>query len=150
MIPLALLKLFGLGVPSWLTKPIGYLIDATVILALLGGVYFWIHHSGVKAGEAKVTAKVEKQHAKTVAEAVKDTTTAQSVATALGAQTTRTNQAATDFVQTKIEDMHHALDVPPAAGSTTLPPVDTVGVSASIDALIDRANGASEAADAEP
>jgi len=120
------------------------------VVALLALSYCNAEHTGETRGAAKVTAKVEKQHAQMVAEAVIDTGKAQTIATAIGAQTARTNQAATDYVRTKIEDMHHALDVPPAPAGTALPPVDTASVSASLDALVDRANRAAETADQEP
>lgn len=150
MIATLALRLFGAAAPTWLTAPIKWLIDIAMILAILGGVYAWIYHSGEKAGGAKVTAKVEEQHAKTVAEAKADTTTAQSTATAIGATTAHNNQAATEAVQQKTEEMHHAIDVSAAPAGAPPPRIDTASLSASTDSLIDRANRAADAADAQP
>jgi len=148
MIATLALRLFGAAAPTWLTAPIKWLIDIAMILAVLGGVYAWIYHSGEKAGGAKIAAKVEKQHAKTVAEAVADTGKAQVAADAINAHVKRIDQQTTDLVTAKIKETNDAIDATtPVGGAPAV--LDTQRLSASINALVDRANGEAEAADAQ-
>lgn len=120
---------------------------AIAVLLTLG--YCHAEKTGETKGAAKVTAKVEKQHAQTVAEAKADSTTAQTVTDKIGATVKHNNQLATDYVATQIEEMHRAIDAPAQPGAAPAP-VDTASLSASTDRLIDRANRAADAADAEP
>lgn len=147
---MALVGLRLVGITSWLKKLPWQVWAILAALILLFVVYRHGEHKGEVKGAAKVTAQVEKDHTRTVAEAVADTGKAQATATEIGDQVRHSNQLATDFVQSKIEDMHHAIESPPVAAGGAPAPVDTVGVSASIDAVIDRANRAAEAADQEP
>lgn len=63
------------------------------------------------------------------------------------ASTAHSNRLATDLVRNTIEDLHHAIDVPAARAGGAPARVDTAKLSAS---LVDRANGATDAADAQP
>jgi hypothetical protein len=147
MIPLAL-RLFGIAAPSWLTKPIGYLLDALLIIGLLGGVYFAIYHKGENAGSAKVEARTEKAHTAAVADARKDERAAQATTTRIADRTVKIDAATTAYANNEIGKIHAILAATP--DGPVAAPVDTPSVSASLDAIIDRANRAADAADAGP
>src|SRR5436190_11565977 len=116
MIASLALRAFGLVAPKCLTGPIKLLIDIGAALVLLFGIYELIYHKGQRAGAAKVTAKVEKAHQAAVVAAAVDTKAAQVTTDQIGAATTRTNAEVTALVQSKIQEMHDALNaIPPAA-----------------------------------
>ena len=150
MIATVLLNVFSLAVPGWLKGPLKWLVDLTIVAAVLGGIYFWIHSDGEKKGAAKVTAKVERQRAERIAEAKADTTRAQATVDAIGATTRNSNRLATEFAQAQIKELRDATTVPPAAAGDPAPVIDGVRIDASLNALLDRANGAGEAADRDP
>jgi type III secretory pathway component EscV len=128
------------GLPWWV-----YAIIAAAILL------FVVYHKGETKGAAKVTAKVEKAHQAAVVAAAVDTKAAQAATEQIGADVKRTNAAVTDLVQTKIQEMHNALDaIPPAAAGAALPPAPVERMQQSLNALGDGANRAADAADAEP
>jgi hypothetical protein len=151
MIPLTLLRLIGVAAPSWLTKPIAYLIDALLVVGLLAGVYFAIHHSGEKSGAAKVEAKQAKAHTAAVTAARTDEKAAQATTDQIGTRVAKMDDATTDYLRNQLQELHNEIDAAHAASaSAAAVPVDTVRVSASLDAGIARANGAADAADAAP
>ena len=150
MIATALLNIFSLAVPAWLKGPLKWLTDAAILIALLAGVYFLIHHDGEKKGAAMVTAKVEREHAARVVEAQADTMKAQATADAIGATTQHSNALATEFARAQIEELRNATTLPPAPAGAPAPVVDGVRIDASVNALIDRAGRAAEDADREP
>jgi hypothetical protein len=152
MIPTFILELFGAAAPKWLAGPLKWLADALIVAALLGGIYAFIYHRGSTAGAAKVEAKAEKAHAKTVAEARADERQAQATVDAIGKRVAIADDKTTTLVRSKITEIHDALDSTPGApaGAAAPPPVfDGGGVRASLNALVDHANGAADAADAE-
>ncbi|MDY7525363.1 hypothetical protein [Sphingomonas sp. 10B4] len=131
------------ALPWWV-----YAILAALILLLV------VYLHGEKAGETKGAAKIEKRDvaadARTVAESKADTTKAQTTTDAIGKRMARVDAATTDLVQAKLKEMTDAIAIPaPPAGD---PParVDTRSLSASFDALVERANGQADAADAQP
>jgi hypothetical protein len=156
MIPLTLLKLFGIAAPEWLKGPFKWLADALIIAALLGGIYAFIYHRGATAGAAKVEAKDAKAAVKTIAEARSDERQAQATVDAIGKRVAVADDKTTALVRSKILEIHDALDTTPvaapgAAGSDAAPAgaFDTGGVRASLNAVVDDANRAADTADAE-
>jgi hypothetical protein len=152
MIPTFFLGLLGIGVPKWLAGPLKWLADALIIAALLGGIYALIYHRGSTAGAAKVEAKAEKAHAATVAAARTDERQAQATVDAIGKRVAIADDKTTILVRSKLTEIHDALDSTPgaAAGAVAPPaPFDTAGVRASLNAVVDDANRAADAADAE-
>lgn len=127
-----------------------WLVIAAVIL--LAVAYFHGERQGETKGAAKVTAQVEKDHTANVKMNATDTTHLQSVTAKIDASVKHSNQLATEYAAAKIEDMHNAIAAQPSAlaGTGTPPPFDDSRMRTSINALIDRANGAAEAADAGP
>lgn len=149
MIASLALALLGRAVPKWLTSSVAMLIDVAAALALAGGVYLYIDHAGQEKGAAKVTAKVEQQHAARVTEARSDEQHAQAVTDRIGERVKRADDATTTFLRDKIKDLHDAIDATPPAVAGNPPPVlDTDRLSAPVNAVVDRANRAAETADA--
>jgi hypothetical protein len=141
----------GWGLPSWASKLFGIVAPVALIGAALWGTYSLIHHAGETAGAAKVTAKAEKQHAAAVKDAQTDERSAQAVTDAIGASVTRSDEKTTELVRSTIEDMHNAIDaVPPAVAGAPLPPAPVDGMRDKLNTLIDGAERAAQAADAEP
>jgi len=131
-------KLFSWGAP------------AVVLIAIVGGGIALIYGKGVSAGGAKVEAKVEKAHAKVVADAKGDGEKAQGITDAIGNRVSRIDDKTTALVRSKITEMHDAIDATPPAPVGAPPalfPADRV--SASLNTLIDSANRAAASADAE-
>ncbi|MDF0489222.1 hypothetical protein PX554_13860 [Sphingomonas sp. H39-1-10] len=150
MIATLALRLLGRAAPAWLSKPVAIVLDVATAAVVVAGVYCWIYSRGEADGAAKIATKVTAAHSAAVADARHDERAAQAAAGAIGAAAARTNQDATAFAQSKIEDMHHAIDVLPDAPAGAAPArVDSRRLSASLDALIDRANRAADAADAQ-
>lgn len=131
------------AVPWWV-----WAILAALILLLV------VYLHGEKAGETKGAAKIEKRdvakHAATVAESAADTKKAQATTDAIGKRIARVDAATTDLVQAKLKEMTDAIAVPAAPAGDPPARVDTRSLSASIDALVERANGQADAADAQP
>lgn len=155
---LSLLGLGGAGAATYFIGPAAILAFAkglpwqvwagVVIAALLTLAYCHAEKTGEKKGATKIEAKVEKQHAQTVAESHADTATMQATTDRIAARTVRIDDATTAFAQAKIGELHAAIDAAPSGPAAA--PVDTGRVSASLDALIERANGSADAADAQP
>jgi len=142
----------GWGLPGWAAKLFGWVAPLLALIALLGGIYAFIYHRGSTAGAAKVEAKAEKANAKTVAEARTDERQAQATVDAIGKRVAKADDQTTILVRSKIKDIHDALDATPGgpAGAAVPPPVfDGSGVRASLNAVVDSANRAADAADAE-
>ena len=129
---------------SKLLLPIG------VALALLVAVWA-IFQRGETAGAAKVTQKVEREHAERVVESRGDERTAAATAASI-ANNTIAAEAKTDaLVQATIGDLRNALDqVPPAVPGAALPPAPAVVLAQGVNAVIDRANRAADDAAAAP
>lgn len=118
-----------------------------IVVALTLG-YCHAEKAGETKGAGKIKAQVEKQHAQTVAESHADTATMQATTDRIAARTVRMDDATTAFAQTKIGELHAAINAAPSGPAAA--PVDTARVSNSLDALIAHANGAADAADAQP
>jgi hypothetical protein len=143
----------GWGLPSWAAKVFGWMVPALLAVALIGGTIALIYHKGEAAGGAKVEVKAEKAHAKTVAEARTDERQAQATVDAIGKRVAIADDKTTTLVRSKISEIHDALDTTPgAAGGNAAAPAtafDTGGVRASLNTIVDGANRAADAADAE-
>lgn len=125
------------------------IIAIGVLLAIVAGVAL-IRRSGETAGAAKVTAKAERAHDDRVAEARADERSAANTTDAIARSVTRSDALADAYVKTTIKDLRDALDaVPPAAPGVPLPAAPVDRLRDSINAGIDRANGAAEAANAD-
>jgi len=126
------------------------IIAVVVLLAIVAGVAM-IRRDGETAGAAKVTAKVEKAHAERITEARTDERAATAVTQAIAARAVRIDAQTDAYVQSTIEDLRNALnDASRAADSAALPAAPVDRLRDSINADIDRTNGAAEAADAAP
>jgi hypothetical protein len=126
------------------------IIAIGIVLAIVAGVAL-IRRDGETAGAAKVTAKVERVHAERVAEARVDERAATSVTQAIAARTVRIDAQTDVIVQTTIKDLRDALAaVPPASDGAALPGAPVERLRDTINASIDRANRAADAADAAP
>ncbi len=124
------------------------IIALGVLLAIVAGVVL-IRRSGETAGAAKVTAKTERARSDHVAEARADERSAADTTAAVARGVSRSDALADAYVKTTIKDLRDALDaVPPAAPGVPLPAAPVDRLRDSINAGIDRANGAAEAADA--
>lgn len=138
--------------PSWAAKLFGWAVPVLVALAIVGAIVGLIYHKGETAGGAKVTAKVVKEQAKTVAEARTDERQAQATVDAIGKHVAIADDKTTILVRSKITEIHDALDATPGSpngGPAPAAPFDTAGVRASLNAVVADANRAADAADAE-
>lgn len=142
---------------GWATAALAFLKSPpwwvwAILAALVLLLVVYLHAE--KAGETKGAAKIEKRdvaaHAKTVAESKADTTKAQTTTDAIGKRMARVDAATTDLVQAKLKEMTDAIAVPAAPAGDPPARVDTRSLSASVDALVERANGQADAADAQP
>ncbi len=125
------------------------LIVAAVV-AIAAGV-FLVRRGGESAGAAKVTAVNERTHSAGVAEARVDERAAATVTAAIAARTVRIEAKTDAYVDTMIKDMRNAIDeVPPAAPDAPLPAAPVDRLRDTLNAGIDRANRAADAASAAP
>jgi hypothetical protein len=123
---------------------------ALVVLALLAAVWA-IRRGGEKAGEAKVTAKVERERTERIVEARADERAASVVADSISRRVTRADDLSTAAVRGTIKDLRDALDaVPPAPAGAPTPAAPVDSLRDQINASIDRANRAADAADTIP
>lgn len=143
----------GWGLPAWAAKVFGWVVPILTVVALIGGAVALIYHKGEIAGGAKVEVKAEKAHARTVAEARTDERKMQATVDVIGKRVAIADDKTTILVRSKITEIHDALDTTSgtAAGTAAAPAAafDTGGVRNSLNALVDGANGAADAADAE-
>ncbi len=125
------------------------LIVAAVV-AIAAGV-FLLRRGGESAGAAKVTAVNERAHSAGVAEARVDERAAATVTAAIAARTVRIEAKTDAYVDTMIKDMRNAIDeVPPAVPDAALPAAPVDRLRDTLNAGIDRANRAADAAGAAP
>jgi len=137
--------------PTWAARLFGWIVPVVAAIAIVAGIVAIIYHRGETAGGAKVQAKAAAAHTKTVADARSDERKAQDGSAAVGAAVGRANDETTAVVTAKRMEINNAVNSTPRAAPGAAPArVDTVGLSASVDALVDRANRAAEAADAQP
>jgi len=138
--------------PIWAAKLFGWVVPILVAAALIGGTFALIYHKGETAGGAKVEARAEKAHAKTVAEARSDERQAQATVDAIGRRVAIADDKTTTLVRSKIAEIHNDLDSAPGAtaGSVAPPAVfDTGGVRNHLNDLVGDANRSADTADAE-
>jgi hypothetical protein len=127
------------------------LIIAGVILLAIIATFVVIRRGGEKAGEAKVTAKVERKHAERVGEARTDERAAAVIADSISRRVSRADDLSTIAVQATIKDLRNALDaVPPAPAGDPIPVAPVDSLRDQLNTGIDRANRAADAADAVP
>lgn len=123
------------------------IICGLVLLATVAAVAF-IRLSGEKAGAAKVEQRVEREHSTRVVEARTDERTAGDVAAAIARRVSRSDDLSTAALQATVKDLRDAIDaVPPAASGAALPPAPVDSLRDTLNAGIDRANRAADAAD---
>jgi hypothetical protein len=128
---------------TWRRSLLVVLIFLLVIsaLALVAG------RIGRRAGEAKVTQAVERQHADSVAEARADERAAAVVSNSISQRVARADDLSTRAVKATIKDLRDAIDtVPPAAAGAPAPAAPVDRLRDALNADIDRANRAGGAA----
>jgi Flp pilus assembly protein CpaB len=126
------------------------ILAMVVAIAIVAGVVL-IRRGGEAAGAAKVTASAEKTHTAAVTAARSDERAAATVAQSIAARTVRIDAQTDAYVQSTIKDLRDALsDVPPAAADAALPAAPVERLRDSLNASIDRANRAGDAASAAP
>ena len=138
--------------PGWAARLFGWIVPILVALAAIGAMIALIYHQGETAGGTKAEVRAEKAHAKTVAVARADERQAQATVDAIGKRVAAEDDQTTILVQTKIREMHDALDATPGtlngdARSTNA--VDADSVRDHLNALVVDANRSADAADAE-
>lgn len=138
--------------PGWAARLFGWVAPVLVALAAIGAMIALIYHKGETAGGAKAEVRAEKAHAKTVAVARVDERQAQATVDAIGRRVAAEDDQTSILVQTKIREMHDALDATPGtlngdARSTNA--VDADSVRDHLNALVVDANRSADAADAE-
>lgn len=127
------------------------LIVAGVVLLAIIAALAMIRRGGERAGAAKVEQRVEREHGARVAEARADERTAGDVAASIERRVARADDISTAAVQATVKDLHDAIDaVPPSADGAALPAAPVERLRDLLNAGIDRANRAGEAADALP
>lgn len=117
-------------------------------LAALWGAYAMIRRGGERAGEAKVTARVERAHAAAIVDVRHDEHVAQQITDRAQSRAASDDQAASDFISRTIESQKHDLDQARAAAPAAVDVPVPDSVRASSNALVDHARGAADAADA--
>lgn len=126
------------------------ILIVVVVVAIAAGV-FLLRRGGETAGAAKVTATNDRAHAAGVTEARVDERAAATVTVAIAARTVRIEAKTDAYVDTMIKDMRDAIaDVPPTAADAALPAAPVDRLRDSLNAGIDRANRAADAASAAP
>jgi hypothetical protein len=150
--PTLIMLALGWKWPGWAARLFGWAVPLAVTAVLTGAAIALLYHRGETAGAARVQAKAEAAHAGAVAEARGDERKAAVVAHAIGRRVAIADDQTTTLVQSKITEIRHDLASTAAAPvAADAPPVvfDTDGVRASLNVLVDRADRAADAADAE-
>jgi len=138
--------------PGWAARLFGWVVPVLVALAAVGATIALIYHKGETAGGAKVQVEAEKAQAKSVAAARADERQAQATVEAIGKRVAAADDKTSTLVQTKIREMHDALDATPgmlAGNPTSAVLVDADSVRDHLNALIVDADRSADAADAE-
>lgn len=126
------------------------IVGGLILLALLVAIWA-IRRAGEKAGEAKVTTKVEREHAERLGEARADERAASVAADSISRRVTRADELSTAAVQATVKDLRNALDaVPPAPAGAPAPDAPVDSLRDQINAGIDRTNRAADAAETIP
>lgn len=147
-----LIKLaLGWAWPRWAARLFGWVMPLLVVAALSGAVVALIYRRGETAGGTVARAAAETAHVQTITEARSDERHAAAVADAISRRVAIADNQTTTLVRSKMTEIHDDLATPTHARAGGIAPrlFDTGGVRASLNALVDRANGAADAADAE-
>lgn len=141
--------LTGLGLSARAAKLVKILL---IVLAIVAATMFaigQIYRSGHNAGGASATVAIGEAHRERVAEARADERKAADVTTAIADRAARADALSETLLRSTIEDLRNAIDaVPPAAAGATPPVVPVDRLRDDLNAGIDRANRAAEAASA--
>jgi hypothetical protein len=138
--------------PGWAARLFGWAVPILAAVAAANITFALIYHKGEAAGGAKVQVQAETAHARTVAAARADERQAQATVDAIGKHVAAADDKTSILVQTKIREMHDALDATPgtlAGNPRSDAPFDAGGVRDHLNALVVDANRSADAADAE-
>jgi len=138
--------------PGWAARLFGWVVPVLVALAAAGATIALIYHKGESTGRTKAEVQAEQAHATTVAVARADERHAQATVDAIGRRVATEDEQTSILVQTKIREMHDALDATPgtiAGNPHSVAPVDAGSVRDHLNALVVDANRSADAADAE-
>ena len=138
--------------PGWAARLFGWAIPSLAAGALIVAGIMSIYHRGTIAGRAKVEARAAAAHGRAIAEARSDERKAAAVAATIDRRVTDQDDRSTALARSAITEIHDDLaSAPktPVAGNTAGAVFDTDGVRTSLDRLVDGANRAADAADAE-
>jgi len=123
------------------------IIVVLIFLVAVSALALFIGKIGRRAGEAKVTQQVERQHADRVAEARADERAAAVVSSSISRRVARADDLSTQAVKATIKDLRDAIDtVPPAVAGAPAPAAPVDRLRDTLNADIDRANRAASAA----
>lgn len=123
------------------------LLVVLIFLLVISALALVVGRIGRRAGEAKVTQAVERQHADSVAEARADERAAAVVSNSISQRVARADDLSTRAVKATIKDLRDAIDtVPPAAAGAPAPAAPVDRLRDALNADIDRANRAGDAA----
>ena len=138
--------------PAYAARLFGWTVPLLAVAALTGAMIALVYHHGETAGGARLQAKTDAAHDKAVADAREDERKAQAVTDAIDHRVATADDQTTTLVRSKLTEIHDDLSSTsgaPAGGDAAARVFDDSGVRASLNALVDDANRAAEAADAE-
>lgn len=138
------LKLFGWAAPGW-AKP---LLDIAGAALVIGGAWWWFASHYEQNGAAKVERRVEREHSDRTVEARNDERAIAATGVKIAERTARIDRASTDYVRTKIKEIHDAIEPVTPAVAGALPAAPLNELRAPVNAVVDRANRAADRADA--
>lgn len=124
-------------------------IAIAVVALLLGAALFTAHRKGERAGADHVTMQVQRDHATAVAVARQDERAAGDASATIATSVAQQTVASAAVTHHIVEDLRNAIQsVPPAAAGDALPPAPVDSLRDTLNAGIDRANRAADAAEA--
>ncbi len=120
-----------------------------VVALLLGAALFTAHRKGERAGADHVTVQVQRDHAAAVTLARQDERAAVDASATIATSVAQQTVAFAAVTHHIVEDLRNAIQsVPPAAAGDALPPAPVDSLRDTLNAGIDRANRAADAAEA--
>lgn len=120
-----------------------------VVALLLGAALFTAHQKGERAGADHVTVQVQRDHAAAVTVARQDERAADDASATIATSVAQQTVASAAVTHHIVENLRHAIQsVPPAAAGDALPPAPVDSLRDTLNAGIDRANRAADAAEA--
>lgn len=141
----------GWKFPRWLARAFSIAVPVLLVigLVLVGWLLFASHYEN--KGAERVEKKVAAANKAAVADARSDERKAQATSSQVGVAVGRANDTTTAVVTAKRAEIRNAIESTPRDVPGRAPvPVDSGELSASLDALVDRANRAANASDARP